>query len=93
MPAIQPGKLTSPGYGNARLQHISETRIDPDTALEVCYIDYNNILQHTEGWVRKEGGAVLLHLSGANMLRLSEIPGLPNKLLAKVDTSTNNLHV
>jgi len=81
----------SPGFGQSELHHISETRIDPDNMLEACYIAGN--MPETEGWVRKEDGSVLLHLPGARTFALSEIPGLSNKLLATVDTSTGNLHV
>ncbi|MBL0910900.1 MAG: T9SS type A sorting domain-containing protein [Bacteroidia bacterium] len=83
----------SPGLGSAGFSHLSETRIDPDNMLEACYIAYNTPLQQSEGWVRKEDGHVFLYLPRATDFRLSELPGLPNKLLATVDTATDNLHV
>ncbi|MGQ3012087.1 MAG: T9SS type A sorting domain-containing protein [Flavobacteriales bacterium] len=82
-------------YTSAGFIHLSETRLDPDNRIEQMYImvAYPPLAPKSQGWISNEDYESLLVIPGAQQMSISEIPGLSNKLLATVDTSTDNLHV
>lgn len=62
---------------------ISETKIDPDDALELIYTISSNTLDggHYYGYIIKDNGTVILDLPGAYDIWLSEFPNLATKLM------------
>ncbi len=62
---------------------ISETKIDPDDALELVYTISSNTLDggHYYGYIVKDSGTVILDLPGAYDIWLSEFPSLATKLM------------
>jgi len=63
---------------------LSQTRINPDAALEVGYTIASNTLDggHYRGYVVKDNGTILLEIPGAYGLELSEFSGFSTKLIA-----------
>lgn len=62
---------------------LSETKIDPDDALELIYTVSSNTLDggHYYGHIVKDNGTVILDLPGAYDVFLSDFPSLATKLM------------
>ncbi|MDI1254626.1 MAG: T9SS type A sorting domain-containing protein [Flavobacterium sp.] len=73
---------------NLFIDSVSEHKINPDDNIEIVfsYYYYGNGYQDA-GMVVNENGTILLNVPNANFITLSEIDGLPNKLIA---TDVNN---
>lgn len=70
--------------GTSYITHLSQTQINPDTLIEIAYINQQNALGNVQynGKVTTETGTILLDVSGAFSLVLSQIDSLDNKILA-----------
>ena len=77
--------VTTPAINGETIENvfISETKIDPDDALELIYTISSNTLDggHYYGFIVKENGTVILDLPGAYDVFLSEFPSLATKLM------------
>lgn len=64
---------------------VSQTKINPDAALEVGYTIASNTLDggHYRGYVVKDNGTILLEIPGAYGLELSEFSGFSTKLITR----------
>lgn len=62
----------------------SETKIDPDSQVELFYTISSNTLDggHYSSYIVKEDGEELLSVPGAYALYLSEFPGVTSKIIA-----------
>jgi len=77
---------TTTGATLNAVYHLSETKINADNLIEVIYTYYVNNGGNLE-WesrVINESGTTLLTVVGASGLVLSELQGLPNKLIAYI---------
>jgi hypothetical protein len=77
--------VTTPAINGETIENvfISETKIDPDDAIELIYTISSNTLDggHYYGFIVKENGTVILDLPGAYDVFLSEFPSLATKLM------------
>lgn len=75
------------------VNHISETKIDPDKLLEVTYIYYPIVILSFQTYdcrVINENGEILITANGIDRLLLNELSDLKNKLMGYTYNPFNN---
>ena len=75
------------------VNHISETKIDPDKLLEVTYIYYPIVILSFQTYdcrVINENGEILITANGIDRLLLNELSDLKNKLIGYTYNPFNN---
>lgn len=75
-----------PGFSN--IIHISEAKINSDANLEIIFAGYNSSSGSSEVKIISENGTTLLTISNVFRASLSEIDGLPDKLI--IENSPSN---
>ena len=77
LPAFPPNSLA----GGARIYHVSEATINPDTQIEVIFGYYNYNTNKYDSRISQEDGTILLTIPDAVEARIDMIEGLSNKLI------------
>lgn len=63
--------------------HVSESKINPDTNLEIIFGYFNATTTSYESKIISENGTTLLTIQNALNVSFNEIPGLPDKLITE----------
>ncbi|WP_310379316.1 T9SS type A sorting domain-containing protein [Flavobacterium sp.] len=69
--------------------HVSESKINPDTNLEIIFGYFNASTTSYESKIISESGTVLLTLLNSIRVYMSEISGLPDKLITENATGSS----
>ena len=86
---VLPGTIPHMFAPSAKIINISETKINPDTNIEVVFVYYDINTNKTNCKVFSENGTTLLTILNISPeTYLSEISGLPDKLIATGTTET-----
>ena len=80
-----PWKTIAFPTGTNNILHISEAVFNPDSNLEIVYSYYDAALGMSKSGIISEDGSVLLEVLNCSDLRLNEIPGLPDKMIAQMN--------
>ncbi len=78
---VLPASPTNPLAGGARIYHVSEATINPDTQIEVLFSYYNHNTNKFDSRISQEDGTILLTIPDAAEARIDKIEGLSNKLI------------
>jgi hypothetical protein len=68
--------------------HVSETKINPDSNIEIVFVYYNTVTNVKDCKIISENGTTLLTLNNISKVELNIISGLPDKLIAIATTET-----
>jgi hypothetical protein len=82
LPAVPPPALSS----GTIIFHVSEAKINPDANIEIIFSQYHNGAYETI--VCSENGTILLTIPNADWVDISEIAGLPIKIIASNSSQT-----
>lgn len=82
LPAVPPPALSS----GTIILHVSEAKINPDANIEIIFSQYHNGAYETI--VCSENGTILLTIPNADWVDISEIAGLPIKIIASNSSQT-----
>jgi hypothetical protein len=85
---VLPAPLPNP-YTATNVFHVSEAKINPDANLEIIFGYYNETSFSYETKIISENGTTLLTIPNAYEASLSEISGLPDKLIT--ENTINNV--
>lgn len=79
--------VADPNPLELEISHISETAINADNFIEICYTYYTEInseITYTSKIIN-ENSTVLLSVANASSIEVSQIDGLSNKIIALID--------
>jgi len=85
---------TLAGPLDVTISHLSENKINADNNIEIAYSYYTEdgeIVFNSR--IVSEEGTVLLNVSDASSIEVSEIPGLPVKIIALIDDENSSTKV
>jgi hypothetical protein len=84
LPATIPHSLAP----SVKINNISETKINPDANIEIIFVYFNTVTNVKDCKIISENGNTLSTITNIYSVELSDISGLPDKLIATGTTAT-----